>query len=84
MTTNKLLSDTGKALYGPLWQSQLARDLHVSDRTVRRWLAGDAAMPAGVMLELSRLAMDRALALEALLDNAKLREEGRANDPRPD
>lgn len=38
--SSKLLRDAGEALYGPRWQSDLARDLHVADRTMRRWLAG--------------------------------------------
>jgi DNA-binding transcriptional regulator YiaG len=40
----------GQALYGPRWQSELARALGVSDRTVRRWSASgelpDAYWPA--------------------------------------
>lgn len=35
-----LLSRLGEALYGPRWQGALARDLGVSDRTIRRWLDG--------------------------------------------
>lgn len=34
------LSAAGRALYGQLWQSALARDLGVNDRTMRRWAAG--------------------------------------------
>lgn len=37
-----LLIECGRALYGPLWQSALSRDLGVSDRTMRRWLAEPA------------------------------------------
>ncbi len=40
------LSDAGRALYGDHWQSPLARDLHVTDRTVRRWVAGESTIPA--------------------------------------
>lgn len=38
------LKQIGEFLYGELWQSQLARALHINDRTVRRWLAGKASM----------------------------------------
>lgn len=39
MTRNELRA-AGEALHGPRWQSALARELGVADRTVRRWLAG--------------------------------------------
>jgi DNA-binding transcriptional regulator LsrR (DeoR family) len=32
-----LLERIGKALYGDRWQTQLAKALGMSDRTVRRW-----------------------------------------------
>lgn len=42
------------ALYGPDWQSPLARRIRVDARTVRRWKAGDRAIPEwlDVMLDL--------------------------------
>ena len=33
------------ALYGPDWQSPLARRVRVDARTVRRWKAGDREIP---------------------------------------
>lgn len=48
----ELLHSIGNALYGPRWQSELARDLGVSDRTVRRWSAGEHQVPDGVWDEL--------------------------------
>lgn len=42
------LAKAGQALYGERWQSPLARDLEVSDRTVRRWAAGDNPVPEEV------------------------------------
>jgi hypothetical protein len=47
-----LFERCGQALYGPRWQSALARDLEVSDRTVRRWVAGCDGVPDGVYAEL--------------------------------
>lgn len=41
MTHHELLVATGEALFGPRWQSNLARELGVYDRTMRRWAAGD-------------------------------------------
>ncbi len=42
------LAVTGRTLYGERWQTSLAHDLHVSDRTMRRWLGGEFPIPAGV------------------------------------
>ncbi len=36
------LRKAGPALYGERWQSELARALGVTDRTIRRWLGGGA------------------------------------------
>jgi DNA-binding transcriptional regulator YdaS (Cro superfamily) len=63
---SRLLVEAGEALYGPRWQSDLARDLGVSDRTVRRWVAGTHDVPPGLYLDLLRLTQERAAALEAL------------------
>lgn len=41
MTNQEMLIATGEALYGPRWQRNLARDLGVFDRTMRRWAAGN-------------------------------------------
>lgn len=46
--TPDLLREVGEALYGPRWQSALAADLDVTDRTMRRWAAGDGPIPDGV------------------------------------
>lgn len=70
--SSKLLSDAGEALYGPRWQTELARDLNVSDRTVRRWTAGSDDAPAGIYLDLLRLTEERVAALEALAPKLKL------------
>ena len=63
---SRLLVETGEALYGPRWQSELARDLDVSDRTVRRWVAGTTDVPQGIYLDLLRLTHERAAVLDAL------------------
>lgn len=54
-----LLRDLGEALYGPRWQSDLSRDLAVSDRTMRRWVAGSDDLPSGVAADLLRLCNER-------------------------
>lgn len=63
---SRLLVESGEALYGPRWQADLARDLGVADRTIRRWVAGTSEVPAGLYLDLLRLTQERAAALDAL------------------
>ncbi len=58
-----LLIRAGEALYGPRWQTELARDLGVSDRTMRRWASGAYDLPPSVYADLSRIAQARASAL---------------------
>ncbi len=70
--SSKLLADAGAALYGPRWQTDLARDLSVSDRTVRRWAAGTADVPVGAYLDLWRLVEERAADLMVLAPKLKL------------
>lgn len=68
---SSLLHEAGEALYGPRWQSELARDLDVSIRTMQRWAASADDAPAGVYLDLLRLTMERAQALDALADRLR-------------
>jgi hypothetical protein len=69
--SNKLLADVGEALYGPRWQTDLARDLEVSDRTMRRWAAEGGEVPAGVYVDLLRLTTERAARLDELSEMLK-------------
>lgn len=68
-----LLVKTGEALFGSRWQSELARKIDVSDRTVRRWVAGADDLPPGVAMDLLRLVTDKLGALEAV--EQRLRRE---------
>lgn len=63
---SRLLTEAGEALYGPRWQSELARDLDVSIRTMQRWAAGTTDVPAGLYVDLLRLTQERAAVLDAL------------------
>lgn len=72
MMSSTLLRETGEALYGSRWQSDLARDLHVSDRTMRRWLSGADSLPPGVAMDLWRICLERAARLEDLTDRLKI------------
>jgi len=53
------LAATGRALYGPHWQGQLAQALSVGDRTLRRWLARDLPIPEAVEYQLYELLEER-------------------------
>lgn len=65
---SRLLVEAGEALYGPRWQSELARDLGVSDRTMRRWVAGTFDAPQGLYVDLLRLTQQRAAKLDELAE----------------
>lgn len=69
--TTSLLIECGEVLYGPRWQSQLARDLGVSDRTIRRWVAGTSEVPQGLAANLLRLTSERAGELDALANRLR-------------
>lgn len=69
--TQQMLAACGRALYGHQWQSSLARDLGVSDRTMRRWVAGTHDLPAGLQVDLLRLTQERAALLDALAERLR-------------
>lgn len=70
--TPDLLRECGEALYGPLWQSALARDLAVSDRTMRRWAAGEFNIPPTIANELYDLLLIRGKEIEAVMEKFML------------
>jgi hypothetical protein len=53
------LADTGHALYGERWQSGLAADLGIADRSLRRWLNGEAPIPDNIWHEVRTLLIKR-------------------------
>ncbi len=63
---SRILVDCCEALYWPLWQTELARTLNVSDRTMRRWAAGTHHVPPSLYADLQRLTQERAAVLGAL------------------
>ena len=66
MTATDLLTAIGSALYGTQFQRALADDLGVSDRQVRRWLAGQFDPPAGAWRDLAALCKKRRYTLAEL------------------
>ena len=73
-----LLKRCGEALYGPRWQSELAREMGVSTRTMRRWLASPKDMPAGVFALLPKLCQQHA---ETLMGLARELHRAAADSP---
>lgn len=69
--TTKLLHDAGEALYGPRWQTEIARDLGMSDRHVRRLAAGAADLTPGMATDLWRIAEERAAQLAEVIERLK-------------
>lgn len=67
LMTPDALAARGRALYGDRWQTSLAEDLTVADRTIRRWLAGDSPIPEGVEGELRRVLESRLNAIGGLI-----------------
>ena len=78
---SRLLTETGEALYGPQWQSQLARDLGCNLRTMQRWAAGVNDPPDGIWVDLLRLSQERAMMLDALADRLKIEAAPGAKRP---
>lgn len=72
--TSSLLIDVGRALWGERWQTEMARALQVSDRTIRGWAAGERPTPPGIFVDLLRIVIER----QALLDDlvAKIKGAG--------
>lgn len=69
MQKNELLILAGRALYGQRWQTDIARDLGLSDgRRVRQWLSGERPVPPGVWKVLAGLLEDRKRKLDEALE----------------
>lgn len=56
----------GETLYGPRWQTDLAGDLRVSDRTMRRWVARTETPRPTVLTDLATLVRARQVALSKI------------------
>jgi hypothetical protein len=63
------LATIGTTLYGEgeAWPSRLAEDLGVNERTMRRWIAGESAIPERVWDELINIAIGRAREIADLI-----------------
>lgn len=66
MTPEKLAS-VGRAVYGERWQTALARDLRISDRTIRRWSVGSSPIPKSMERDIWAVVEDRSDESRSLL-----------------
>jgi hypothetical protein len=65
-----LMEQAGKALYGDRWQTDLARNLGLTDgRRIRQWLSGDRPVPPGVWKDLGKLLASRQRLINDVLNN---------------
>jgi transcriptional regulator with XRE-family HTH domain len=64
----ELLKAIGEALFGARWHAELAGALGVSDRTLRRWAAGQADIPAGIARDLAQIVRRRRTELDRALE----------------
>lgn len=68
MDKNRMLVKVGFALYGERWQTDLARDLGLSDgRRIRQWLSGERPVPEGINDDLIQLLQERQKIIEHIL-----------------
>lgn len=71
-TKKDVLIKSGQALYGERWQTDLARDLGLSDgRRIRQWLSGDRPIPEGVWNDIAKLLADRKVVIDEALSGLK-------------
>lgn len=59
MQPNEILIKTGETLYGERWQTQIAKDLGLSDRHLRRMVAGTAEFKPTMAFDLHRILLER-------------------------
>ncbi|MEO3389481.1 hypothetical protein [Mesorhizobium sp. CAU 1741] len=67
MTTGTVIQEVGEALYGPRWQSELARELKMSDRHMRRLASGEASLTPGMVDDIIALGQKRLASLHAAI-----------------
>lgn len=70
------LEKVGMALFGNIWQTDLARELEINDRTVRRWVSGDQAIGDWVWDRLPPLCRSHAVALIELAEKLPASDPG--------
>lgn len=67
----RLLAKAGKALFGPHWQSEMAKVLKCADRTIRRYTAGTSDIPADLWPKLLAVLDQRALEVTEIREHVQ-------------
>ena len=62
---------SGEILFGPRWQTDIARALKVDPRRVRQWVKGDRPLPNTIDEDIFQLLNDRLLKIVMFLDFIK-------------
>lgn len=57
------LDKVGNALFGPNWQTPLAKELAVNLRTMQRWASAETPMPERIWAEIGEICRQRSEAL---------------------
>ena len=59
---------SGEVLYGPRWQTDIARALSVDSRRVRQWVKGDRPLPDTIDKDIIQLLRNRLSKIAEVLD----------------
>lgn len=68
--TPRELDQIGRTLYGSIYARDLAEALGVTDRTVRRYVAGEREIPLDMKVRLERLARERVREITTIVARA--------------
>jgi hypothetical protein len=64
-----ILRKAGRRLFGEDWQGSLSLAIGVSPRSIRRWSAGEEAVPPGIWRDIRRTATERSIAAKQIADD---------------
>lgn len=67
------LAECGKALYGDQWQTNLAKELGLSDaRRIRFWLTNERKIPTGVWADIFALLNKKKMKIETIINKVSV------------
>lgn len=79
----RLVEAAGLALYGSRWQTDLAVALDVNSRTMRRWVAGERAIPPAKAIEILDLLEARRATIGMVAEGIRAQAAVRGDGGRP-
>ena len=71
------LERAGKALYGERWQTDMAKAVGLTDRTIRAYASGNSKIPPGLWADVCKLLRRNSQETKALLSEFSRTAEGR-------